>query len=159
MSEDEGSGLIRSDAEVALDELVLALARAAEIHRHGAERLGEGAAAAALRELAETREAAVEALLAAGQRSDAPPAEPDPDRLTVEGLVQEVRGLLSPDAAPVLLRASRTAEQSLDEALGAVRAHSYPREIEAALAPLSAAPEQARRALDAARAAAEGPED
>lgn len=149
-------GIFRSDAEVALNDLVEALASAAAIHARGADTLGEGATARALRGLADCRQVDTRALLDAGLAGDEAPNEPDPDRVTAEGLVQQLRTALAPSQADEVVAESRDAENRVASALEGARNQAHAQPVEHELARLSEAAGEAHERLAAAETAAKG---
>lgn len=161
MTEDDSNGaasplggLVRSDAEVSLAALLEALLGAAETHARGAERLQDSAPAEALQANADRRRSDVDALLAAGVRDEDTTVEPDPDRLAVKGVIEDVRAVLSPSAIEMTLRESRTAEERVTEALETALNHRQSDAVAAQLARLADGTQEVQARLAEAQAAA-----
>lgn len=150
---DEG-GLIRSDREVALGELIVALARAAEVTTHAAERLNGRSGAEPLARLAAQRASDRDGLLAAGLEGGVPPSEPDPERAAAAGLLERLRAAISADEVQSVLRTCREAEGQVAEALTAARTYEFPDAVAAALVELAERQPVMRETLAAAERAA-----
>ncbi|WP_421709199.1 diacylglycerol/lipid kinase family protein [Algihabitans sp.] len=161
MTEDDSNGaasplggLVRSDAEVSLAALLEALLGAAETHARGAERLQDSAPAEALQANADRRRSDVDALLAAGMRDEDTTVEPDPDRLAVKGVIEDVRAVLSSSTIEMTLRESRTAEEQVTKALETARSHRQSDAVAAQLARLADGAQEMQARLAEAQAAA-----
>ncbi|WP_119168102.1 diacylglycerol/lipid kinase family protein [Algihabitans albus] len=154
MSDEETKGLLRSDAEVSLAELLEVLIGAAETHARGAERVSGTAVEETLRACAEGRRTDADRLLAAGRQDGEMTVEPDPDRMTVEGVLQGVRAALSPSALETTFQESEAAENRVAEALDAARGHRQSDAIARQLAKLSTETSEIGARLAKARAEA-----
>lgn len=149
------AGLLRSDAEVALAELLEAIVAAAETHARGAERLRGTPLEKTLRACADRRRSDAENLLAAGLEEADTAVQPDPDRMAVEGLIQDVRAALSPSTVETSLRESRTVEEEVVKALTTARGHDHPGAMIRQLTELAADAAELRNRLAEAETAAD----
>ena len=149
MTEEGRGNLLRSDAEVALGDALDALSQAAEVHDRGAERLGDSAAGPTLRALAERRAADLESLVIASRQSEEDASEPDPDRIAVARVIDDLRETLMPSAAESTLQASREAEDRLAETLVAARRFDQTDAVAAQLDRLAEMQKEPRRQLAA----------
>jgi hypothetical protein len=152
----EQNGLFRSDAEVALGELLEMLARAAEVHANAAHDLAETAAVAPLQWLAGQRAEDRDAVLAAGLESGAAPSEPDPERVAAEGLLERLRSVFSLDESQAATRVAREVEGLLAGSLETARRHEQPEAVARVLADLAERQARVRETLSEAERAAEG---
>ncbi len=155
MTEEGRGNLLRSDAEVALGDALDALSQAAEVHGRGAERLGDSAAGPTLRALAERRAADLESLVIASRQSEEDASEPDPDRIAVARVIDDLRETLMPSAAESTLQASREAEDRLAETLVAARRFDQADAVAAQLDRLAEEQEELRSSLDFSAEAAD----
>lgn len=120
---DNDHGPVLGDRHVALDDVVTACHAAQETHARAAELVEDGAEA--LRRLAGERAAQYEALTAAMRDANLLPKAPDPDRETVEALIDRAAVLISGDRQQAAKNRSDEAERHLADALAAARRYDH----------------------------------
>lgn len=152
MNDDDS--LIRSDSEVALDELVEACASAAGVHERGHEHLGDTPLGRELHRLAQARRAATDSLIEAGLETGEVPSEPDPDKVAAEGLLQRLKNAFSTNDVAAYVQTSREAEERVEAALAEARRHEHSDRVTQELAKLDQAEAEVREHLAAAEEAA-----
>ncbi|MCK7597393.1 hypothetical protein M0G74_08950 [Microbulbifer sp. CAU 1566] len=110
-------GIFRSDVQVALNDLHLALQESADHYRFAAEFLGESPACQVCEQLAGAREAlalkVADLIRAAGEL----PSEPDRDLEAAAQLRQQFEALFSEDAAAGVVRQRIRSEMDLENLL------------------------------------------
>lgn len=107
--------MLRSDRQVALHDLLEALAAAAGRYADDAAALGSGEGAELCQDLGQRR-AQLAALVAARlRRAGDLPTEPDADRETLNRLGDRLRALLSADQRTSILRERRAGEAALQQ--------------------------------------------
>lgn len=104
---------IRTDEQAALYEAHIAVEESAHHLRDASEFLDDPALSGLLREAAERREGLTRRLEEAVRDSGDLPAEPDPDRESLEQLAHRIGAALSPDDRDPVVRQRIDAEQQL----------------------------------------------
>lgn len=105
--------MLRSDAQVALHDLLEALREAADVYGDDAEALEEGDLAQLCRQLALRRERLADAVATEIRRYGDLPTEPDADRETLHRLGNRLRTLFSQHERSSVLRERMDAEAAL----------------------------------------------
>jgi len=105
--------VLRSERQVALHDVLEALAVAAGRYEDAATALGQDAAATLCRRLARRRAALAARMEAALRQAGDLPSEPDADRETLGRLGSRLRALLSDAERPLLIRERLAAEEEL----------------------------------------------
>jgi uncharacterized protein (TIGR02284 family) len=143
--------MLRSEAQVALHDLLEALREAVDLYTDDAEVLGSGALADLCRELALRRERLSAAVADEVSRHGDLPSEPDADRETLHRIGNRLRAAVSGHDRDVILRDRLDAESELERAAQhALEVVTEPAS-RAVLEDVHRDVRQARRQLDALR--------
>lgn len=111
-------GIFRSDVQVALNDLHVALQESADHYRFAMEYLGDSPAYRVCEQLAHAREELAAEVVGAIRASGELPSEPDRDLETAAQLRQQFEALLAEDAVAGLVRQRLRSEKELQRFLG-----------------------------------------
>lgn len=112
-------GLLRTDKEVALNDLLVASRETADHYQDAIEYLEDPQLTPVLREIIQERQAFIARIEQSIRALGDLPSVPDPDRETGEMLIHHVTAALSPDSANEILEQRVKAEQQLLDLLQA----------------------------------------
>lgn len=129
--------IIRTDKEVALNDLLVASRETVDHYRDAAEFLEDVKITSILREIADQREPFVARLTHAVRALGDLPSMPDPDKETGAMLLHHAGAFLSDDYATEVLQQRIEAEQHLAELIEAGRAVGLEEECETLLDEIS----------------------
>ncbi|HTF85509.1 MAG TPA: hypothetical protein VL987_13080 [Cellvibrio sp.] len=105
--------LLRTDKEVALNDLLVASRETADHYQDALEYLGDHSITSALRDIMQERLSVIERIEQAIRAMGDLPSMPDPDRETGEMLLHHVTAALSSDSATEILEQRIKAERHL----------------------------------------------
>jgi hypothetical protein len=143
--------VFRDRAQVALNDLLVALQEAADLYRDDAE-VAEGDAAARFARLADERRRQAERLIVLVRAGGDLPRQPDADRETLRRLGERVRAAFAGDAAQALLEERLEGERELARLAEAACAEAESGQARDVLDGVQAELAEARRRLEAALA-------
>lgn len=140
--------LFRSDVQVALNDLHVALQESADHYRFAVEYLGESPACSVCEQLADAREALAAQVAEAIRASGELPGEPDRDLETASQLRQQFETLLANDAVSGVVGQRLRAEKELQGLLKSDRLSALEAEHGALLRRCMSSAEQAIELLE-----------
>ena len=134
--------MLRDDRQVAINQVIQALLKAADVHQEGAALLEtDSDLAAVLRALAERRQQLAHELGDHVRRLGDLPSEPDADLQAAKSVLVWVQAALAEDRRDEVLQHCRQAEEDLAEKVRAALEEDLPADTRAVLEQLLSVPE------------------